>query len=130
MKILLGLVQSVLMVSFFALSFFSELFELTNTHLFIVLIVISIIFILLTFYEYKKYNNTKLAFWGTVECIIFIVTSLLDTFEIIEFQTYVTINLFVDGVGFWLDGKLNDGDQSGDDQSGTDQSGDGSMIEP
>lgn len=105
MKKLLDLIQLILMYGFIALSFFQDQLEFTNTHMLIALLSISLICILLSIYSYKKYGNTKLAFWDAVEFIIFIVTSLLDTYEIIEFQTYFTINIVVDGIDFWLQEK-------------------------
>ncbi len=105
MKKVLGIVQFLLMFGFIALSLCYELFDLTHTHLVFALIVISIVFILMTVYVYKKYGDTKLTLFYAVESIVFVVTSLLDTFEIIEFQTYIVINLVVDGIGFWLENK-------------------------
>ena len=106
MKKIFGLVQLMLIYGFIALSFFQEGLNITNTYLLIVLLVISIICILISVYEYKKYGNNKLALWDIIELIVFIITSLLDTYGIIEFETYFTINLVVDGIDFWLEEKL------------------------
>ena len=106
MKKLLGLIKLVLIYGFIGISFFQDRLNLTNAYLLIILLIISMVNILLDIYEYKKYGKCKLAFWNVVEDIVFIVTSLLDTYGIIEFETYVTINLIVDGIDFWLNEKL------------------------
>ena len=106
MRKIINVTPFLLMLLFFALTFFQEYLNLNRIHLFAVLAFITMINIVLIVFEYKKYGDTKLAFWNSLDFIIFIITSLLDTLGIIEFKTYVAINLVVDGIDFWLEEKL------------------------
>ena len=109
----------VLMFLYLFLDLFQERLNISQTQLLIVLSIISVICIIIVFVGYKKSGNKKLALLESIDYIVFIVLSLLETFGVIEIHTYITVLFIAESLEFSLE-RIIKGKQEQPDRGRTD----------
>ncbi len=122
MKIFISGVPSILMAVFWGLALFREQLELNEKQMLCALAIIATISISLTFIDFMLNRNKKLVVLDSCTFAVFIITSVLEVFGIIDTHTYITIDLIVDIIDLFLDSKIKK------ETEGQDQPSDASKI--
>lgn len=104
MNKLISLGPTVLMITYFILTLFQHKLKINQKQLMFILLVVSVLCVLFFVIDFKKSKEKKLALLDCVNYTIFVISSMLETFNIIDTYTYITLNLTVDAIDFFIDG--------------------------